>query len=201
MGITEGAFAGATAGSDELYDLMTWAKAKGATISMINAMSFNNGNPPAVSTANNVVPEEAYLLNCDLTFAEIEKAKAGFVLTADDLTKLMANPAKGVLADIKGIYRNKIEDLEWIKAPETTTEAPVTEAPVTEAPVTEAPVTEAPATEAPTTEAPATEAPTTEAPTTEAPKAEGGCGGFVAMGIVACMIPAAVVICSKKKEN
>ena len=85
---------------------------------------------------------------------------------------------------------------------ETTTEAPKeTEAPVTEAPVTENPVTEAPATEAPTTEAPATEAPTTEAPTTEAPKAEGGCGGFVAMGIVACMIPAAVVICSKKKED
>ena len=26
---------------------------------------------------------------------------------------LMANPAKGVLADIKGIYRNKIEDLEY----------------------------------------------------------------------------------------
>ena len=85
---------------------------------------------------------------------------------------------------------------------ETTTEAPKeTEAPVTEAPVTEAPATEAPATEAPATEAPTTNAPTTEAPTTEAPKAEGGCGGFVALGIVACMIPAAVVICSKKKED
>ena len=78
------------------------------------------------------------------------------------------------------------------------TEAPVTEAPVTEAPATEAPATEAPATEAPVTEAPATEAPTTQAPTTEAPKAEGGCGGFVALGVVAALIPAAVVIRKKR---
>ena len=109
-------------------------------------------------------------------------------------------------------FENKIEDLEWIKAPETTTEAPVTEAPVTEAPVTEAPVTEAPATEAPATEAPvteapateapATDAPATEAPTTEAPKAEGGCGGFVAASVIVVAVAAlggAVIL--NKKEN
>ena len=84
--------------------------------------------------------------------------------------------------------------------PDVTTEAPTTEAPVTEAPVTEAPVTEAPITEAPITEAPVTEAPTTEAPTTEAPKNDGGCGGFVALGMIACIIPAAIVICRKKED-
>ena len=82
-------------------------------------------------------------------------------------------------------------------APETT-EAPVTEAPATEAPVTEAPVTEAPATEAPATEAPTTEAPTTNAPVTEAPKAEGGCGGFAALGVMAALIPAAIVVLKKR---
>ena len=109
-------------------------------------------------------------------------------------------------------FENKVEDLEWIKAPETTpeettteapvTEAPVTEAPVTEAPATEAPTTEAPATEAPATEAPATEAPTTEAPVTEAPKAEGGCGGFVAASVIVVAVAAlggAVIL--NKKEN
>ena len=49
---------------------------------------------------------------------------------------------------------------------------------------------------------PATEVPVTEAPTTEAPKAdEGGCSGFVALGVIAAIIPAAAVICSKKKED
>ena len=86
---------------------------------------------------------------------------------------------------------------ETTAAPET--EAPTTEAPTTEAPVTEAPTTDAPATEAPTTDAPATEAPTTNAPTTEAPKTDdGGCGGFVALGIVACLIPAAIVVLKKR---
>ena len=85
-----------------------------------------------------------------------------------------------------------------IETQEVTT-VPVTEAPVTEAPVTEAPATEAPVTEAPATEAPTTDAPVTEAPTTEAPKDnEGGCGGFVALGIVAALIPAAVVIRKKR---
>ena len=77
----------------------------------------------------------------------------------------------------------------------TTTAAPeTTPAPET----TEAPATEAPTTEAPATEAPTTDAPVTEAPTTEAPKAEGGCGGFVALGVVAALIPAAVVIRKKR---
>ena len=102
-----------------------------------------------------------------------------------------------------------IEALEAVldpaSAPVDTTEAPKeTEAPATE-PVTEAPDTEVPVettTAAPDTDAPATEAPTTNAPTTEAPKAdEGGCGGFVALGVVAATIPAAVVVCSKKIED
>ena len=78
-------------------------------------------------------------------------------------------------------------------APETTTAAPdtTTAAPET---TTAAPETTTAAPEAETT----TAAPTTNAPTTEAPKSEGGCGGFVALGIIACVIPAAVVILKKK---
>ncbi len=78
-------------------------------------------------------------------------------------------------------------------APETTTAAPET---TTAAPET---TTAAPdtTTAAPTVET-TTAAPTTNAPTTEAPKSEGGCGGFVALGIIACVIPAAVVILKKK---
>ena len=109
-------------------------------------------------------------------------------------------PGETFTATAAGVYT--IDYAYGKQAEETTaapeTEAPVTEAPATEAPVTEAPVTEAPATEAPATEAPVTEAPTTNAPVTEAPKAEGGCGGFVALGIVACLVPAAIVVCKKK---
>ena len=47
-------------------------------------------------------------------------------------------------------------------------------------------------------EKPTTEGTTAGTPTTEAPKSEGGCGGFVALGIVACLIPAAIVVCKKR---
>ena len=110
----------------------------------------------------------------------------------------------GELFDDKSIFTAAaagVGTIEYVYGKEEPkeTEAPTTtEAPVTEAPVTEAPATEAPATEAPVTEAPATEAPVTQAPTTEAPKAEGGCGGFVALGIIAALIPAAVVVLKKR---
>ena len=79
-------------------------------------------------------------------------------------------------------------------APETTTAAPET---TTAAPETTTAAPET-TTAAPTVET-TTAAPTTNAPTTtEAPKSEGGCGGFVALGIIACVIPAAVVILKKK---
>ena len=109
----------------------------------------------------------------------------------DDAAKTVAGWSDTIAARLAAAYPEKTE------APETTT-VPATEAPATE-PVTEAPETEAPTTEAPTTEAPTTEAPTTAAPTTEAPKDdEGGCGGFVALGIIACVIPAAIVVCKKR---
>ena len=110
----------------------------------------------------------------------------------------------GELYDDKSIFTAAaagVGTIEYVYGKEEPkqTEAPTTtEAPVTEAPVTEAPATEAPTTEAPVTEAPATEAPTTNAPVTEAPKAEGGCGGFVALGIVACLVPAAIVVLKKR---
>ena len=85
---------------------------------------------------------------------------------------------------VKGLSFGSYEIPETTPAPETT-QAPETEAPETE-PVTEAPVE--------TT----TAAPTTNAPTTEAPKSEGGCGGFVALGVIAALVPAAVVVFKKK---
>ena len=78
-------------------------------------------------------------------------------------------------------------------APETTTAAPETTTAAPET-TTGAPETTTAAPEAETT----TAAPTTNAPTTEAPTAEGGCGGFVALGVMACLIPAAVVVLKKK---
>ena len=78
-------------------------------------------------------------------------------------------------------------------APETTTAAPETTTAAPET-TTAAPETTTAAPEAETT----TAAPTTNAPTTEAPKSEGGCGGFVALGAMACLIPAAVVVLKKK---
>ena len=113
----------------------------------------------------------------------------------EDAAKTVAGWSDAISARLAAAYPDK-------NATPDTTEAPKeTEAPATE-PVTEAPETEAPATDAPATDAPAdttTAAPTTDAPATEAPKAdEGGCGGFVALGIMACIIPAAVVVCKKK---
>ena len=94
---------------------------------------------------------------------------------------------------VKGLSFGDYEIPETTPAPETT-QAPETEAPETE-PVTEAPETE-PVTEAPVETT--TAAPTTNAPTTEAPKAESGCGGFVALGVIAALIPAAVVVLKKR---
>ena len=92
------------------------------------------------------------------------------------------------------VYPERTEAPETTPAPETTQAPETTPAPET----TQAPETEAPATEAPATEAPATEAPATQAPVTEAPKAESGCGGFVALGVIAALIPAAVVVLKKR---
>ncbi len=54
---------------------------------------------------------------------------------------------------------------------------------------------------APDTTVPTTTAPTVEdTPVTTAPETSGGCGGSVVLGVMACIIPAAVVICKKKKQ-
>ena len=83
---------------------------------------------------------------------------------------------------------------------EDPTTTPVEEDPTT-TPVEEDPTT-TPAEVEPTT-TPADNTPTTTpggSADTE-PTQGGGCGGFVALGVIACVIPAAVVICSKKKED
>ena len=49
-----------------------------------------------------------------------------------------------------------------------------------------------------TTLSPVTEAPVTEAPITEAPATDNGCGGYVTLGVITCIIPAAVVVCKKR---
>ena len=109
-------------------------------------------------------------------------------------------PGETFTASAAGVYT--IDYAYGKQAEETTTAAPdTTEAPAdttTAAPETDT-TTAAPEAET-TTAAPetTTAAPTTNAPTTEAPKSEGGCGGFVALGIVACLIPAAIVVCKKR---
>ena len=61
----------------------------------------------------------------------------------------------------------------------------------------------------PADEVPVTTAPTAndttastgdDTPVTTAPATSGGCGGFVAIGIMACLIPAAVVVIKKKEQ-
>ena len=111
----------------------------------------------------------------------------------------------GELYDDKSIFTAAaagVGTIEYVYGKEEPkeTEPPVT----TEAPKdteTEAPAdttTAAPEVADTTTAAPTTDAPTTNAPTTQAPKDEGGCGGFVALGIVAALIPAAIVVCKKR---
>lgn len=45
-----------------------------------------------------------------------------------------------------------------------------------------------------------TAAPSEDTPSTTAPATSGGCGSFAAMGIMACIIPAAVTVIKKKKQ-
>lgn len=91
VGFAGTAFAATT--GEPLVKLINWTGANRVSADVVNAMSFDsNGNPPGVSTAVAIVPEEAYLLNCALSFEAIEQAKEDFVLTADDLTALMADP-------------------------------------------------------------------------------------------------------------
>ena len=114
-----------------------------------------------------------------------------------DITPGFLHPSQTNIADLLGIT------FETTTEPVTTTEAPVE---TTAAPVdtTEAPVetTEVADSGAETTPEPAQ---TTATPTTTLPEpgdtepaTAGGCGSFVALGIMACVIPAAVVICKKK---
>ena len=42
---------------------------------------------------------------------------------------------------------------------------------------------------------------TTPAPDTDAPKTDDGCGGFVALGMIACIIPAAIVVLKKREDK
>ena len=103
------------------------------------------------------------------------------------------NTSKWVV-DNNGTYANGEKPAETTPAPVETTPAPVetTPAPVETTP---APVETTPA-PAETTPAPADK----PAETTPAPAAKGGCGSVVALSILACMIPAAVVICKKKRD-
>lgn len=83
------------------------------------------------------------------------------------------------------------------EAEETTTPAPEADTtPAPEADTTPEPEADTtPAPEADTTPAPAAPADTTPAPTEE----KGGCGSMVALGVIACLAPAAIVVCKKRK--
>ncbi len=97
-------------------------------------------------------------------------------------------------ADAKGVYTVKY----IFGKEEATTPAETT-------PAETKPVETTPAETEPTETTPAdnTPAETTPAPapveTTPAPAEKGGCGSVVALGVIACLIPAAVVVCKKRK--
>ena len=178
---------------------------------------LNYSYTATAENAHNVLPISYAIENGCATFTTADELKSGKICVAlnnagqggedskywfyqtlgtDDIPTISSD-SQWVL-DNNGTFVNGEKPEVAVTTPvETTTAAPKeTEAPKdTE---TEAPDT---TTAEPVADTTTAAAPTTEAPTTEAPKAEGGCGGFVALGIVACMIPAAVIICSKKKED
>ena len=103
------------------------------------------------------------------------------------------------VVDNGGVYANGEKPAETTPAPiETTTPAPV-EDETTPAPV-EDETTPAEQTPVETTPAPTTPTETTPAPTVDDKPAKSGCGSVVALSVLACMIPAAVVICKKKRD-
>ncbi len=97
-------------------------------------------------------------------------------------------------ADAAGAYTL---EYSYINAADTTPKDTTTKAPTTTTPKEEETTTSAPTT------TPADNSSTTTAggaTTTTAGSNEGGCGSVVALGLMACMIPAAVVVCRKKRD-
>ena len=151
---------------------------------------FNNG----ISSFCNVA-----VVNDILFLGDQGDGSAGFdqiVATGltEDAAKTVAAWSDAMAARLAAAYPEKTE----------TTAAPTTDAPTTEAPAVEETT---PAAEE-TTPAPVETTPapveTTPAPapaeTTPAPApAKKGCGSVVALGVLACLIPAAVVVCKKRK--
>lgn len=174
------------------------------------------GNIHKVATVLNCYTSVPLTEMVDVGFDAFASVEAGGVteLTLEQMSGLDAvTTMKLGSAWVAGADTPTIDTVAALTAPNdvpdteawTQTEAPVT----TEAPTTDAPAdttTEAAAdttTAEPeaevTTAVPTTDAPTTNAPTTEAPKTDdGGCGGLVALGFAACMIPAAVVVLKKR---
>ncbi len=168
----------------------------------------------------------ATVLNCYTSVPLTEMVDVGFdafasveeggitILTLEQMSGLDAvTTMKLGSAWVAGTELPTIDTIAALTAPndvpdteaDTETEAPTTtEAPdanadtTTAAPEVEDTTTAASDDQDTTTAVPATDAPATNAPTTEAPKDEGGCGGFVALGIVAALIPAAIVVCKKR---
>ena len=139
-------------------------------------------------------PHIVCLYAADAEFTGIDmsdaKCRQKYCLTASDYSHLNADGMYMVspifdkwLADTYASFKgltvtNSADEEKFLPADEPVAEDTTT----VETPVTNAPETNAPE--------------TTPADTT--PAEEKGCGGFVALGIIACIIPAAVVVLKKK---
>ncbi len=124
----------------------------------------------------------------------------GFVSRGMGFSALIDYIAVYAGVDVAGI--DDLAPADAVTTPADTTPAETTPAETTPAETTPAETTPAETTPVETTPAPAP-VETTPAPapveTTPAPAEKGGCGSVVALGILACLIPAAVVVCKKRK--
>ena len=158
----------------------------------------------AEATPGALTPLQKMILGVDLAAGdkvEVEFCYAPYVPEEGDFLGLEINgklygPKDTFTADAAGKYTVKYV---YGKEEVTTTPAPDTTPAPVEDETTPAPVEDetTPAEQTPTETTPA---PTTPAETTPAPApAKKGCGSVVAMSVLACLIPAGVVICKKRK--
>lgn len=106
----------------------------------------------------------------------------------------LSDAGKKIITDRKAAYAAALET----SASETTTPAPTPDNPTTTPTDT---TTEKPSETTPTpTKDTSTPAPTQNTTTEKPADPKGGCGSVVALGLMACVIPAAVVVAKKKKD-
>lgn len=148
----------------------------------------------AIPMLNAAMKSQVELAGC--TYLD---AYAHFSGHAKDWTNILA---MDIHPNIEGHRQLSILIVNYLNDKAAAETAPVTSAPDTTVPATSAPDTTVPVTSVPDTTTTEPAVTTTEAqPTgadTSAPAENTGCGSVVALGLITCLIPAAVVICRKK---